>query len=324
MSTPLNIALTNHLKTTFLKIFLACALFSLASISVAAELYELHVQNPNKQIGYVVGDVFTRTVELNVKAPYKLSAASIPTKGLQQKGIELRAAKVTEKETSKSTRYQLQLKYQIFTSGPTVRKLAIAKHPLIITHAGKSFKINIPQWKFRVSPLAVNGEVYIEQDMSPYRGPMLVDAIHTQYWLGAFLFLILLSTFGLIYINADLTWFPGMGGPFAMSYRKISSLAEARNAEIGSTEDSALIQQATTSIHHAFNQTFGENVFATDIDLFVQKHPAFANIKQEISQFFKVSNHVLFAVNASDKTHISIAALMQFCAQCRHCERNVA
>jgi mxaA protein len=320
----MSIPLTIHLKTTFLKIALACALFLLASMSTAAELYELHIQNPEKQIGYVVGDVFTRTVELNVKAPYKLSAASIPTKGLQQKGIELRAVKVTEKETSKSTRYQLQLKYQIFTSGPTVRKLEIAKHPLIITHAGKSFKINIPQWKFRVSPLAVNGEVYIEQDMSPYRGPMLVETTHTKYLLGTSLLITLLATFGLIYINADLTWFPGMGGPFAMSYRKISSLSEANIAETGSAEASALIQQATTSIHHAFNQTFGENVFATDIDLFVQKHPAFAHIKQEISQFFKASNHVLFAVNARDKTQVSIAALMQFCAQCRHCERNVA
>lgn len=315
----MSITLINHLKTTFLKIILACALFSLVANSLAAELYELHIQNPKKQIGYVVGDVFTRTIELNVKAPYKLSAASIPTKGLNQKGIELSSVKVTEKETSKSTRYQLQLKYQLFTSGPTVRKLEIPKHPLIITHAGKSFKINIPQWKFRVSPLAVNGEVYIEQDMSPYRGPMLVETTHTKYLLGTFLILTLLATIGLIYINADLAWFPGMGGPFAMSYRKISNLTEA-----GNDEDSAVIQQATTSIHHAFNQTFGENVFATDIDLFIQKHPSFANIKQEIRQFFKASNHVLFAVNASEKTHISVAALIQFCAQCRHCERNVA
>ena len=306
------------MKINILKLFLLCVVFAFATTSMATELYELHIQNPKKQIGYMVGDVFTRTIELNVKAPYKLSAASVPTEGLTQKGIELSSVKVSEKQTSKSTRYQLQLKYQLFTSGPTVRKLEIAKHPLILTHAGKSFKINIPQWKFRVSPLAVNGEVYIEQDMSPYRGPMLVNATHTQYWLGIFLLIALLATFGLIYINADLAWFPGMGGPFAMSYRKITHLSETR------TEDNAIIQQATTNIHHAFNQTFGENVFATDIDLFVQRHPTFANIKQEISQFFNASNHVLFAVNTKDKHPVSIAALIQFCAQCRHCERSVA
>ncbi|HYN54658.1 MAG TPA: hypothetical protein VES38_08145 [Methylotenera sp.] len=301
-----------------MKTIITLMLALLASTSTAAELYELRIQNPQKQIGYMVGDVFTRTLELDVKAPYKLSSASIPAKNLSQKGIELSTVKVTEKQTSKITRYQIQLQYQIFTNGATVKKLEIAKHPLKITHAGKSLTITVPAWRFRVSPLAVHGEVYIEQDMSPYRGPMLVESANSKLLLGTFLGITLIAALGLIYINADRAWFPGMGGPFALSYRKISSLGAHQNSE-----DIALIQQATTSIHHAFNQTYGENVFATDIDVFLQKHPAFRNIRQEISHFFKESNHVLFAVNANDKTKISIAALIKFCEQCRHCERSV-
>ena len=298
------------------KILLTFVLITLASVCTAAEQYELLVKNPSKQIGYVMGDVFTRTVELDVKAPYKLSKSSIPTKGLQQKGIELSAVKVTEKQTAKSTHYQLQLKYQLFTSGPNVMKLKIAKHPLLIKHAGKSFKVHIPQWIFRVSPLAINNEVYIEQDMSPYRGPLLVEVTSTKYVLGTFLLLTLVATCGLIYINADNAWFPGMGGPFAMSYRQI-------NGYTGANVDKAVLQQATTSIHHAFNQTFGQNVFTTDIERFVQRHPAFANIKHEIAQFFNASNHVLFAVD-SEKASVSIADLLSFCTKCRHCERKVA
>jgi mxaA protein len=307
------------MNTNILKIIVACLLTFFASISLAAELYKLRIQNPQKQIGYLVGDTFTRTLELDVKAPYKLSAASIPTKGLSQKGIELSSVNVLEKQSSETTRYRIQLKYQIFTSGASVKKMELAKQPLKIIHAGKSLNVSLPAWSFRISPLAVNGEVYIEQDMSPYRGPMLVDSTHTKYLLGIFLSITLLAALGLMYINADLAWFPGMGGPFAMSYRKINSLSTNNN-----TADIVLTQQATTSIHHAFNQTYGENVFATDIDAFLLKHPAFANIRQEISHFFKESNHVLFAVNNNNRTHISIAALMQFCEQCRHCERSVA
>ena len=307
------------MNTNILKIIIACLLASFATITMGTELYELHIQNPQKQIGYVVGDTFTRSLELDVKVPYKLSAASIPAKELSQKGIELSAVNVTEKQTSETTRYRIQLQYQIFTSGATVKKMEIAKQPLKITHAGKSLTITVPAWQFRVSPLAVNGEVYIEQDMSPYRGPMLVESYHTKYLLGIFLGITLLAALGLIYINADLAWFSGMGGPFAMSYRKINSLSTNKHAE-----DIALIQQATTSIHHAFNQTFGENVFDTDIEVFLQKHPAFASIRQEIGHFFKESNHVLFAVNANKKTRVSITALRQFCEQCRHCERSVA
>lgn len=307
------------MNSNMLKIIIACLLAFFASMSLAAELYTLSIQNPQKQIAYVVGDTFTRTLELVVKAPYKVSAASIPAKGLSQKGIELSSVNVIEKQTSETTSYRIQLKYQIFTSGAAVKKMEIAKQSLKIIHAGKSLNINVPEWNFRVSPLALNGEVYIEQDMSPYRGPMLVDSTHTKYLLGAFLGITLLSALGLMYINADLAWFPGMGGPFAICYRKISSLSINKNAE-----NIALTQQAATSIHHAFNKTYGENVFATDIDAFLQKHPAFTHIKHEISRFFKESNHVLFAVNANDKTNISITALMQFCEQCRHCERSVA
>jgi mxaA protein len=307
------------MNTNILKIIVACLLTFFASISLAAELYKLRIQNPQKQIGYLVGDTFTRTLELDVKAPYKLSAASIPTKGLSQKGIELSSVNVVERQTSETTRYRIHLKYQIFTSGPSVKKMGAAKLLLKIIHARKLLTVSVPAWNFRVSPLAVNGEVYVEQDMSPYRGPMLVDSTHTKYLLGIFLSITLLTALGLMYVNADLAWFPGMGGPFAMSYREISSLSPNNNAA-----DIALTQQATTSIHHAFNKTYGENVFATDIDAFLQKHPAFANIKHEISRFFKDSNHVLFAVNNNNKTYISIDALMQFCEQCRHCERNIA
>lgn len=306
------------MNTNGLKIVIALLLATISCNSLAAELYELRIQNPEKQIGYVVGDTFIRTLELDVKAPYKLSAASVPAKGLSQKGIEFSAVNVTEKQTSETIRYRIEFQYQIFTSGANVKKMEIAKQPLKIIHASKSFTIIVPAWQFRVSPLAVNGEIYIEQDMSPYRGPMLVESSNTKYLLGIFLGITLLAALGLIYINADRAWFPGMGGPFAMSYRKISRLETNQNsAEI------TLIQQATAIIHHAFNQTHGENVFATDIDAFLEKHPAFANIKQEIGHFFKESNHVLFAVKANDKTRVSIATLMQFCEQCRHCERSV-
>lgn len=310
------------MKINLMKTIIMSMLVLFASTSIAAERYELRIQNPKKQIGYVVGDTFTRTLMLDVKAPYKLSPASIPAKGLSAKGIELSAVKVSEKQSSKATRYQIQLNYQIFTSNATVKKLEIAKHPLKITHAGKPLIVTVPAWQFRVSPLAVNGEVYIENDMSPYRGPMLVESGNAKLLLGVFFSMVLVALAGLIYINADLAWFPGMGGPFAMSHRELAGLTNLN--ESMSPNDTALIQQAATSVHRAFNKTYGENVFATNIDEFLERHPKFASIKQEIHDFFSASHHVLFAVNASSKNNTSITELIQFCEQCRHCERSVA
>ena len=303
-----------YIKTT--KILIALLLLLVSITSAAATLYDLSVQNPKKDISYVVGDIFIRTVLLNVKAPYKLSSASLPTKSSNQNGIEVSAIKVTEKQSSKVTHYQIELKYQIFTSSKVVKKLEVANYPLKITHAGKFANVTVPAWQFRVSPLAVDGEVYVENDMSPYRGPILVESGYVKLLLGLFLSMILLALAGLIYINADSAWFPGMGGPFAMSYRELSGF------ESYLKQDITLLQQATTSIHRAFNKTFGENVFATDINTFLHKHPNFGSIQEEISYFFQLSNQVLFTFNSTSAT--SIVALKKFCEQCRHCERSVA
>ena len=294
----------------------------LVSLPAQAAVYHLQIENPHQEIAYVVGDTFIRTVTLNINTPYQLQLSSLPAKGLQIQGVELRKVQVDEKRSWKMTRYQIKFEYQIFNSWADVKKLAIPKFPLKISNPDfkdKSFIITVPAWQFRVSPLAVNGENYIEQDMSPYRGPMLVESSITKVYLGLFLAITLLACIGLVYINEDKTWFPGMGGPFALSYRKITGIHVGQ--DIG---DIAAIQLAATSIHHAFNQTYGENLFAADIDTFLQKHPGFSSIKQEISHFFNLSNQVLFATKTKDKPGISIASLIQFCEQCRHCERGIA
>ena len=303
-----------YIKTT--KILIAHLLLLFTVTSTASTLYDLSVHNPKKDIGYVVGDTFTRTILLDVKAPYKLSTASLPVKSTSQHGIELNTVKLTEKKSSEVIHYQIELKYQIFTSSPVVKKLEVPKYPLKIKHAGKATIVTVPAWRLRVSPLAVDGEVYVEHDMSPYRGPILVESGYIKLMLGLFLSMVLLSIARLTYINADRTWFPGMGGPFAMSYRELSGL------ESHEKQDVVLLQQATTSIHRAFNKTYGENVFITDINTFLKKHPNFVSIKKEINHFFQQSNQVLFTPSLTNTA--SVAALKKFCEQCRHCERSVA
>lgn len=314
------------MKKILSKIILTLVLALFAVTSIGASIYELRIQNPKKQAAYVVGDTFTRTFELDLKAPYKLAQSSIPAKASTAKGIELSSVKINEKQSSKVNHYQVELQYQIFTSGATVKKLEIAKYPLKISGAGKSYIITVPAWKFRVSPLATHNETYLEEDMSAYRGPMLVNAGIAKLLLGTFLGITLIAALGLIYINEDRAWFPGMGGPFAMSYRKIMSLesngaADSNNAS--GPQNMRLIQQATTNIHHAFNQTYGENLFAADIDHFLEKHPSFASIKHEIIHFFKISNLILFKTNLTEINQFSMTALANFCEQCRHCERGV-
>lgn len=280
--------------------------------------YQLQVTNPEQTIQYAIGDVFARIVDLTVNHPYKLALSSLPVKGSVQQGLELQKVKIEEQPAHANTRYRLQLHYQIFTSAPSVKAIKLAEHPLKITHGSKFYKVNIPEWQFQVSPLATDGEAYIEHEMSPFREPLLVKADTVKAWLGGCLGFCLLCMAGLTYINADNTWFPGMGGPFAQSYRVVSEL------EVHAHDHSTL-QNAVLSIQRAFNKTAGENVFDTDIKRFVDRHPNFASIQAQIRSFYKDADQVLFgAAKDAEAEKITVARLAQFCAQCRHCERGVA
>lgn len=315
---------------------LAAWLLLLVSVNVLADpsIRDLRISNPKRNVGYVVGDIFQRTLELEVAEPYALSRGSLPAVGISHAGIELRKVEVEEKKLSESTRYRIEMTYQVFAHTCTASKVKLPAQTLQVTAHGKSQQVPIPGWSLRISPLATYGETDIEKDMSPYRAPLRVATGYLKPALGLSLVLVLISVLGLIYINGDRSWFPGMGGPFAASYRRISTLENCPSN----------LNKVITAIQSAFNATFKENLFGHDVDRFVQKHPNFLQHKDEIEVFFSLSNHVFFEVQdialkttlaefpaqsqtpaaASDKDIHSFGWLVEFCRACRDCERGLA
>jgi mxaA protein len=295
----------------FVLVFLA--LFPALS-AAASTPYEMRVYNPEKKFGYVVGDIIHRSVELEVKTPYTLTPGSTPTRGVMRKGIELREAKLTTRKTAEQTTYRLDLVYLVFTRADTAHTFELPMEKLQLVRNGQRVPVVVPPWRFQVSPLAAHGEKYIEKDMSPYRPPILVEISYLRWGLLLFLGVILVAFAGLTYINADATWFPGMGGPFAMSYRKIADLPE----------DAASAADAVAAIHQAFRQTFGENLFPQNLDEFVGRHPGFMALRSEMATFFEATNHLLYGAPATMPASSQLAALREFCRRCRDCERGVA
>src|ERR1051325_8079014 len=232
---------------------------------------------------------------------------------MMRKGIQFRDIRLRETQSADVVRYRLTLSYQVFTRSNFAQKIALPQETLKLSNAGKAISVTIPAWQFRVSPIATHGEAYIEQDLSPYRGPMLVEFGYLKPLFAASLGLVLISLFGLIYMHGDAAWFPGMGGPFAASYRNISSLPE-------SPQD---LQGGVASIHRAFRLTFGETLFPQGLDMFIEKHPAFLCIKPEIDSFFELSNQLLYG-EADQQQSRHMQELLEFCARCRDCERGVA
>lgn len=279
--------------------------------------------NPPRDVGYIVGDVLERTIVLEIKKPYKLLDTSLPIVGYERRwknqptGIELVRIKHDKAEHDAATTHTLHLAYQVFTNN-VVAKPAVLPGEIVKLQADKEIvQYRIPSWQFAISPISVYGSVKIETDMSPLRGPLLLNADAEKQRLKILLTILALALLGLLYILGRHAWLPRMGGPFAKAYRKVSKLRR------GPASDASL-QTAVSHIHEALNTTAGNSVFSDTLDAFLAKKPAFKPIKGELLQFFGLSRHVFFEHHAVHETGPEpMEWLRAFCRRCRDCERGL-
>jgi mxaA protein len=108
-----------------------------------------------------------------------------------------------------------------------------------------------------------------------------------------------------------------MGGAFAKAHRQLKRLAKSSGKKTTVEEKQALVY-----LHQAFNQHFGANMFARDIESFLAKRSGFKKMRAEIAQFFDESNQSLYAVEPRDSQK-TITDLVQLSKQLRTCERGV-
>lgn len=290
--------------------------------SVKEGVVTLREANPVKTVGYTVGDVIERTITLDIKKPYKLLDTSLPIVGYERRykgqlvGIELRDIKHEQKEFEGFNRHTLHLAYQVFTNN-VVAKPAILPPEIIRLQNGKELvQYRIPSWQFAISPISIFGAVKVESDMSPLRGPLLLNSETNQQHLKILVTILALSLLGLLYIFGKHTWLPRMGGPFARAYRQIGRLRKH--------PDDHSLQSAVSQVHEALNRTAGQSVFSDTLDAFLAKKPSFAPIREELVKFFGLSRQVFFEPDAAHEAGSEpMEWLRKFCRHCRDCERGL-
>lgn len=282
---------------------------------------ELTVTNPPTVAGIHIGDVLTRTFEIQVSQPYHLTDATLPKKNIRRNGMELVDLKVETITQSDSIKYVIRMKYQIFaiSSAPTIMQLPAEKIAFdAAPTAGASVTLNVAAWPFWFSPLVIGESDTAKKNLLPDVPTPIIDKTNHQTRLGAFLIMAIASVLGLIYMNADGQWLPFMGGAFARAHRQIKRLAKAQSSPSQTRETQAYVQ-----LHQAFNQHFGANIFARDIETFLALHPRFNCAKKEIEAFFEASSRSLFGPT-KENSHEAILKLVQLSRQLRDCERGVA
>ena len=278
----------------------------------------IRIAEPSHKVGYSVGDILERDITLEVKKPYKLIDSSLPIVGYEKRykgqvlGVDLSSISHTKDEGKESTTHHIKLAYQVFTNNVVAKHVSLPAEYIRLIKDGKVAQYRIPSWDFVVSPLSIFGAVKVENDMSPYRGPLLLDASKDKLRLQVMLGILGISLLGLLYILGKFTWLPRMGGPFAKAYRDLRRLPR--------TEEG--LQAAVSRLHLAFNTTAGQSVFSDTLDEFIMQKPAFGAIRRDIEQFFQVSRQVFFEPNAPQIADPQ-AWLKRFCRSCRDCERGL-
>jgi len=273
--------------------------------------------NPAQTFGVQIGDKLSRKVVLEVPAPLKIAEIAFPKKGTKNNGVELVDAGVVTEQQKTLTRYTVNLIYQTFSNPVKPQVMYLPAEKFSLTGGAKSEVLEIPAWSFWHSPIVAGDITTAEKNIQPEAIPPLVDVSAHKTRLAVFASLLAASLLALLYLNADGNWLPFMGGAFARAHRQLKRLAKSKGAKTSVEEKQALVY-----IHQAFNQHFGANMFARDIEPFVAKRSGFKKMSAEIARFFDQSNQALYAIEPrnSQKT---IMDLVRLSKQLRDCERGV-
>lgn len=277
----------------------------------------ISITNPSTNYGVHIGDKLSRKIVLEVPTPYQISPSALPKKGTKDKDVELVDIKMEADQQKTRTLYTVNMSYQPFTSSNTPTVMQLPAEKFTLTGGEKSAVVNVPAWGFWFSPLAMGGLEAARKNLQPEFIPPLVDVTTHQTRLAIFFSMFVLGLLALLYINADGRWLPFMGGAFAQAHRQLKRLSKTKAPKTQSEEKQALVY-----IHQAFNQHFGANIFARDIEHFVTMRPSFSKMKGDIEQFFNYSNQSLYSVEARD-SHKVIENLVLLSKQLRDCERGI-
>ena len=289
---------------------------------VNAKYVSIKQENPDRDAGYVVGDVLERTITLTIKKPYELVKESLPIEGYEHRyrgqisGIELIKINTQETSHSDSVTHVLRLKYQVFTTGKLAKPAALRAEIIKLRNTANKeiVQYRIPSFNFRISPLSVFGSVKLKEEMSPFVRPLRLNANRDILQLEIAVGLLSLTLIALLYIFGAYAWLPRMGAPFAKAYRDIRKMPNT-------TEE---LKKAVARLHTALNNTAGSILFSSNLADFLQKKPAFTPLEAEFEKFFTLSSEVFF--ESSEATHLGENSkdwLLKFCRHLRDCERGL-
>jgi len=273
----------------------------------------LNLKNPQISSGIQIGDVLKRSVTFETEVSEKTLIKALPAKGTRNDEVELVASNLLRLKEGSKNQYKLELAYQVFTNVTKPKVMALPAENIKVS---STEKIILPAWHFWFSPLVETSINNAKANVQPQLNSPSIDINQYEIGIRVFTGMLIFSILGLIYVNANSQWLPFCKGYFAISYKQIKYLSRRKES------DTKAIKLALFNLHTAFNKTYGSNLFAKDINDFVSQHPKFNSLRNQIEEFFSLSNLMLFSSQPQNNREFFLK-LISISKNLRNCERGV-
>jgi len=302
------------MKTLLSRIILMTLFMTGTVVASTHDESKVVIKNPEIATGIHIGDSLSREVIIEASTGEKVIPSSLPVRGVRTDGIELVEIKHSSDQKGANVTHTLKLRYQVFAD--SVRPVVMSLPAESIQLEGGR-EIEIPSWDFWFSPLVDTELADVLSNIQPQDRAPLIDVAGHKSGLVMYLVVLMFGLVGIVYVNGDRQWLPFMGGAFSRAHRSIKKIARSRE------DDDVKLRRSLLSLHQAFNQTYGRNLFQNEVTSFTAQNPRYQKMEADIRHFFELSNHALFSRSERNPSDL-MTSLFAFSKRLRNCERGVS
>jgi mxaA protein len=238
-----------------------------------------------RPMGYLVGDVIERTVEVKVDKPFKLAPGSVPQPGQLAYWLNLVSVDEQQHDSGDVSAFRIKFRYQTFYAPLDTRKQTIPGMKLRFTDGARVAVADVPAWKFTTSPLrevSITGEGQsLADQIQPDIRPRPHNTRPTERGLIAGLVLALLTALALARYYA--VW------PFRRRPDRPFTRAASQIRRLHPDKSSQGYEAAILVLHRAFDSAAGKRLLSDDLAPFLAQHAELASVGGRVARFFEAS-----------------------------------
>lgn len=288
-------------------LLLSLALLSGSVVADEIPSLEVRAESTTREIDYTLGSIARQHIMLHVPPGFELDASSLPAPA-QNEAIELRDAHWETKDSAHERLIMLDIDWQIFVAGDTVKTMPLKKLHLEFKRDQQRLTVDVPPDKVIVSSL-LPARIDAEHVKLYPDAPLPEWSLASQLWsLAGWLCLLALGVLYLLWFFGWIQLPQEKRMPFRQAWRAIQRLRE-------NNHESRLL--AMRLISRAMDQFAGIAVTTENLSRLLTLHPEMDAYSGKLRQFYQVVQQSFFGGQPSA---LSLEELRQLARQLSHME----